>query len=332
MGLKLTAALIVTLAAPASAEILRIATWSPDLTRRGPGLLLHDMQRGDAQIDAAVQVIAAANADILLLTGFDWDHDGAALAGFLDLLSAAGAGYSHHVARQPNSGLQTGLDLDGDGRLGGGEDAQGYGRFTGVRGMVLLSRRPIQAIRDLTPMLWRDLPDHLMPEVTPEVAAVQRLSSTAHWDVGVKAGTGMLHLLTISATPPIFDGPEDRNGRRNHDEVALWLHEAPPERWVVMGKINLDPEIGEGRRGALSALLAQSNAPTPCDPDGDCVTVDWGPDRDGNPRRQRVDYLLPSSDMQVVETGILWPDDGPLRDAAKAASRHRLIWIDIDVP
>ena len=31
-----------------------------------------------------------------------------------------------------------------------------------------------------------------------------------------------LHLLAHHPTPPVFDGPEDRNGRRNHDEAALW--------------------------------------------------------------------------------------------------------------
>ena len=331
MGLKLAAALILALAPCAGAETLRLATWSPDLTRRGPGLLLQDMGREDAQIAAVVQVIAAADADVLLLTGFDWDFDGLALAGFLARLEEAGAPYPHHIALQPNSGMQTGLDLDGDGRLGGGEDAQGYGRFTGVRGMVLLSRRPLVLARDLTPMLWADLPGNLMPEAAPEVAAVQRLSSTAHWHVRVAAGAGMLDLLTLAATPPLF-GASDRNARRNHDEVALWLAEAPPARWVVMGRINLDPEQGPGRREALAALLARTADPQPQSTGGGPATVDWGPDRDGNPRRQRVDYLLPSADLTVLDAGVIWPDSGPMADTAATASRHRLVWIEIDIP
>lgn len=334
MGLKPALALILALAGPAGAEGLRLATWSPDLTRRGPGLLLQDLRKGEAQTAAAVQVIAAADADVLLLTGFDWDHEGAALAALLDRLAEAGAAYPHHVALQPNSGLRTGLDLDGDGRLGGGEDAQGYGRFTGVRGMVLLSRLPIAGVRDLTPMLWRDLPGNLMPEATPpEVAAVQRLSSTAHWDVTIALEAGPLHLLTISATPPIFDGPEDRNGRRNHDEVALWLAEAPADApWVVMGKINLDPAEDQGRPQALQALIARSTAPEPLDAEGERITVDWGPDRDGKPRRQRIDYLLPAPGLQVQAAGILWPGEGALAEAVASASRHRLVWMDISLP
>lgn len=331
MGLKLAAALILALAQGAGAETLRLATWSPDLTRRGPGLLLQDMGRDDAQIAAVVQVIAAANADILLLTGFDWDFDGLALAAFLARLEAADSAYPHHLALQPNSGLRTGLDLDGDGRLGGGEDAQGYGRFTGVRGMVLLSRRPLTVSRDLTGMLWADLPGNLMPEAAPEVVAVQRLSSTAHWHVQVPMGGEMLHLLTLSATPPLFDDT-GRNARRNHDELALWLTAAPPARWVVMGKVNLDPEQGPGRREALTALLARAADPRPQSPAGGLATVDWGPDPDGQPRRQRVDYLLPSPDLAVVDAGVIWPDAGPLAETVALASRHRLVWIEIDTP
>lgn len=332
MGLKLAAALALALAAPAGAEVLRLATYSPDLTRRGPGLLLQDLGRDDAQIAAVVQVIAEADADVLLLTGFDWDYDELALAALRARLEQAGIPYPHAIAAQPNSGLRSGLDLDGDGRPGGGEDAQGYGKFTGVHGMVLLSRRPLTLARDLTPLLWADLPGNLMPDTTPEVAAVQRLSSTAHWHVHVPVAGEILHLLTLSATPPLFDRHGDRNARRNHDEVALWLQAAPPARWVVMGKINLDPEQGPGRREALAALLARSPAPPPQGEAAGAATVDWGPDRDGNPRRQRVDYLLPSPDITVRDSGIIWPKEGPLAETAATASRHRLVWMDIEIP
>src|SRR5699024_8004864 len=126
----------------------------------------------------------------------DWDHDGLALTAFRRRLAEAGHDYPFAIAEQPNSGMQTGLDLDQDGRLGGREDAQGYGRFAGARGMALLSRRPVRLDRDLTAMLWRDLPDNLMPDAPDEVAAMQRLSSTAHWDVVVETGGADLHLLT----------------------------------------------------------------------------------------------------------------------------------------
>ncbi len=81
----------------------------------------------------------------------------------------------------------------------------------------------------LGPCCGRTLPGALLPEVdgkpfpSPQALAVQRLSSVGHWDVPVLLGAGKrLHLLAFAAGPPVFDGPEDRNGKRNHDEVAFW--------------------------------------------------------------------------------------------------------------
>ncbi|WP_338048836.1 endonuclease/exonuclease/phosphatase family protein [Paracoccus salipaludis] len=209
MGLRTALGLALALASgPALADPVRIATYSPDLSRDGPGLLLRDILSGrDEQVAAAVQVIAAADADVLLLTGFDWDGDGAALSAFADLLKAAGADYPHRHAGRPNSGMATGLDLDGDGRMGTGDDAQGFGLFSGQGGMALLSRLPLGEVTDHSALLWRDLPGNLMPAVPPEVAEVQRLSSTAHWEVPVTVGGATLTLLAWSATPPVFTDP-----------------------------------------------------------------------------------------------------------------------------
>ena len=44
MGLIRAGLLALALAAPASAETLRVATFSPELTRKGPGLLLRDIR------------------------------------------------------------------------------------------------------------------------------------------------------------------------------------------------------------------------------------------------------------------------------------------------
>jgi hypothetical protein len=64
--------------------------------------------------------------------------------------------------------MATGLDLDGDGRLGGAADAQGFGEFTGQGGMAILSRHPIGPVTDHSAFLWRDLPGQIMPELPPE--------------------------------------------------------------------------------------------------------------------------------------------------------------------
>jgi len=51
---------------------LRIATYNSDLSRKGPGLLLRDILRGeDAQIHAVMRVISSISPDVLLLQDFD---------------------------------------------------------------------------------------------------------------------------------------------------------------------------------------------------------------------------------------------------------------------
>ncbi|MFT4014134.1 MAG: endonuclease/exonuclease/phosphatase family protein [Paracoccus sp. (in: a-proteobacteria)] len=333
-------------AGTAPAGPLRIATFSPDLSRDGPGLLLRDLGREDAQIAAVIQVIARTRPDILLLTGLDWDHEGLALAALRQRLEQAAIPYDHAFAGPPNAGMPSGLDLDGDGRLGKARDRQGFGRFPGQGGMALLSRFPLAEIRDHSAFLWRDLPGHLMPPTPPEAAAIQRLSSVAHWDVTITAGTRPLHLLAMAATPPVFDGPEDRNGRRNHDELAFWLRHLPDAAFVLAGDLNLDPADGDGRPQALARLMDHVQDPRPAsegarqagslgvnaghrgDPALD--TADWPDDRP--PGNMRVDYLLPRKDLAVLGAGVFWPAEEPLATLARTASRHRLVWLDLDWP
>ena len=57
---------------------------------------------------------------------------------------------------------------------------------------------------------------------SPEELTVVRLSSKSHWDVPIDVGGGIVHVLASHPTPPVFDGPEDRNGLRNADEIRFW--------------------------------------------------------------------------------------------------------------
>ncbi len=78
-------------AQPLLAGAVRIATFNAELDRDGPGVLLRDILRGkDPQIASAVEVIAAAAPDILVLQRFDYDHELHALGAFADLLAAKG--------------------------------------------------------------------------------------------------------------------------------------------------------------------------------------------------------------------------------------------------
>lgn len=342
MGLKALVAALLVLAGVASAEPLRIATYDAGLSRKGPGLLLRDLGRDDAQIDAAVRVIAQVRPDILLLTGIDWDYDGLALTALRKRLAAAGVDYPHSFSARPNTGMPSGLDLDQDGRLGGPGDRQGFGFFTGQKGMAILSRYPIGPVTDYSAFLWRDLPGQIMPPTPPKVADAQRLSSVAHWDATVTVAGKPLRLLAMAASPPVFDGPEDRNGRRNHDELAFWQTHLPDQPFVLAGKLNLDPVDGNGRPQALAAILTRVTDTRPRSDGGAASTggvndrhkgdpaldtANWPQDRMGN---LRVDYVLPAKTLPVLGSGVFWPAGGELADTARTASVHRLVWVDLD--
>ena len=178
-------------------------------------------------------MITRTDPDILVLSDFDYDAELSALRAFADLLAETAAPYPYAFARRPNTGWATGLDMDGDGRLGGPCDSQGFGYFAGQGGLAVLSRFPIDEphLQDFSALLWRDFPEALLPThasgapfPSDAALAAQRLSTTAHWSLPVTLSSGPLTLLISQATPPVFDGAEDRNGKRNHDENALWLH------------------------------------------------------------------------------------------------------------
>ncbi|TQS70456.1 endonuclease/exonuclease/phosphatase family protein [Rhodobacteraceae bacterium] len=328
------------------ADKLRIGVYDPALSRDGPGLLYRDLMRGDdAQLLAGLEVIAATAPDVLLLLGLDWDGQALALRAYQQALSGLGLDLPYTYHEQPNTGLPTGFDIDGDGRLGQPRDAQGYGRFTGHGGMALLSRYQITAGTDLSSVLWRDVPGALWAGANlPEGASqVQRLSSVAHWDVVVRIKGRDLHFLAWSATPPVFDGPEDRNGRRNHDEALFWqsyLDTTGLTDFVLLGRANLDPERGQGRRSAMRRLLqdARIQDMSPRSSGGALVghpaaTADYPADGAGP---LRLDYILPAADITAYASGIVWPEtalDGQKDPPRKAAnSIHKMVWVDIAWP
>ena len=297
-----------------------------------------------------VAVLQALDADVLVLTGIDYDFGGEALAA-LNLRLGQGA-YPFVMALRPNSGVATGLDLDGNGQLGEPRDAQGYGRFAGQAAMAVLSRVPILTAqaRDFSGFLWRDLPGaDLPPDMSPDARAILRLSTSGHWEVPLDLGNGAtLRLLVWYAPPPVFDGPEDRNGRRNHDEAAFWLRlmdgdlpfPPPDDPFILLGQSNLDPLDGQGRRAAMQALLSHKALQDP-EPRGTSGRSD--PGQTGDPALDtalydgigglRVEVILPSASLNVSAAGMLSPPDGDQMAATlTTASRHWPIWVEITQP
>lgn len=283
-----------------------------------------------------LDVIAAARPDIVLLLDVDWDADGMALAALARGLEARGLSFPHALAPRPNAGRPSGFDLDGDGRTYRARDAMGYGRFTGDGGAALLSRHPLGAVRDLSGVLWAERADtgDLLPEGSE---AVVPLATVGQWIVPVEVEGTRLDLVTLAAGTPVFDGPEDRNGRRNAAELAFVAElAAGVAHPVVLGRANVDPADGEGDRAALRALLDHPMLQDPRprggggggaghagDPAFD--TAAWE-----GPGPLRVDYVLPPRDLAVVDAGVLWPAPGdPFAATVAAAGAGRLVWVDL---
>lgn len=303
------------------ADDLRLATWHVDLSLKGPGLLVRDLGKGS--FDTVLDQIAVVQPDVLVLTDIDYDYGMVTLGLMRDALGTRGLDLPYLFAQRPNTGMSTGLDLDGDGLLGGPRDAQGYGWFSGQGGQAVLSRYPISLVADFSTVLWRDAPDTAMRE-TDSGWDIQRLSTSAHWALRVDAPAGALDVLTLAATPPLFDGPEDRNGRRNRDEVLLWLHVLegrvagyqPTHPLVLVGNFNLDPDKGDGLRDTAQQVL---DHPALQDPLPGQPTVEWS-----GPGEMRVSYVLPSGDLTVTDAGITLPAEG--------GGPHRLVWVDVVLP
>ena len=367
------------LPAAARAEPVRIAVFNAGLSRGGPGLLLRDILKGDdPQVVATAAIIGAVRPDILLLLGFDHDVENRALTAFRSVLRADGVEYPHSYSPPQNAGLPSGLDLDGDERLRGPADAYGFGEFRGQGGMAILSRLPLDldAARDFSTVLWRDLavPDLPVkadggPFPSAQAQAAMRLSSSGHWDVPVTLPDGRsIHLLASYSSPPVFDGPEDMNGRRNRDELRFWeqyLNGNPFTTargrtvsfaggpFILLAGLNTDPVDGDGARAKLRELLARGLFRDPApeslggvaasarqgginlkqrgDPARD--TADWRDDP--GPGNLRVDYVLPSPALRLRAAGVFWPapdqEHGDLVERSQSLGiRHRLVWADVD--
>lgn len=248
--------------AAAAPEQVRFATFNASLNRVAEGELVADLSTPeDEQARNVAETIQRVAPDVVLINEFDYAPGAVDL--FRDNYLEVGQNgadpvhYPYAFVAPSNTGVPSGHDLNNDGRVGGGDDALGFGLFPGQYGMVVYSKHPIDVagVRTFRQFLWRDMPGALLPDdpATPppadwydaEEQAVLRLSSKSHWDLPIRVGDRTVHFLTSHPTPPTFDGVEDRNGRRNHDEIRFWADYVGGP--ATGGYIYDD----EGRRGGL---------------------------------------------------------------------------------
>lgn len=370
-------------AAPAQ---LRVASFNASLYRQDAGQLAEDLSGGeDAQARDVAAVLQRVRPDVVLVNEFDWDADGTSAQLFREEYLAVAQGdqepieYPYIYVADTNTGLHSGVDLNQDGRAVSepgsqayGNDAFGYGTFHGQYGMVIYSRYPIaeDEVRTFQSFLWKDMPGNLLPTdfYSDAAADVFRLSSKNHVDVPVEVDGHTVHLLASHPTPPSFDGDEDRNGRRNHDEIRFWLDYVTggeqagyiyddaggqgglsgDAAFVVVGDLNSDPKDGDSRRQAIIDLLASARTTDtePSSAGGEQAAETDGrvnAQHDGNPALDtadfsdtrvgnlRVDYAVPSSNMTVDASGVFWPAPGEPGAELADVSDHHLVWVDVTV-
>jgi len=264
---------------------VRIASFNAAMNRKEPTAMLAELRAGSEQARKIAEVVQRADIDVLLLCELDRDEGEEAARVFAkDYLAVSQNGqkpidFAHVLFAASNTGEPSGRDLDRDGKSDGPGDAYGYGKFRGQYAMALLSRHPIRsdAVRTFRMLPWSAMPNALRPAGywSDEDWNALRLSSKSHWDVPVRIAGRDVHMLCSHPTPPAFDGAEDRNGCRNHDEIRFWLDYLTPERsqwivddqgargglaadshFVVLGDLNCDPIDGDSKRDALLQLLA----------------------------------------------------------------------------
>ena len=321
------------------------------------------------QINNIAEIIQRVRPDILLLNEFDYienPDDGIRLFmhRYLEVPQNGQSPikYPYVYLAPVNTGIETPIN-DDSARL----THYGFGRYPGQYGMLLLSMYPIVEgqIRTFQHFLWKDMPANLMPEEAgsswyqEREVEIMRLSSKSHWDIPVNICGQYLNILASHPTPPVFDGPEDRNGRRNHDEIRFWKDYIQGDKnsyhyddngvtggivldrpFVILGDLNASDVDGDAYPGAIKQLLESEQvnhyaAPRseggklnmPDSEHADNHTAAWG---------MRADYVLPSMDLSVIESGVFWPK--PDEDTARlvadrsASSDHRMVWVVVDFP
>lgn len=372
---------------------IRIATFNMALNRKTDGELRTGLQAGDSQARKIAAIVQWVSPDVLLANEVDFDGGDAATLlrekylndeAILKQRKDPWRPYSFQFVAPVNTGVPSNLDINGDGETSGPEDAWGFGVFPGQYGMVVYSRFPIQQEQAKTfqKFLWKDLPNALRPGTGDRNTASWkpyhsdavwnqlRLSSKSHWVVPIAIGNKTLQVLAAHPTPPVFDGPEDRNGCRNNDEIRF-LHDIASNAeylvddqgkkggaisefpFVILGDLNADPTDGSGNVSAIQQLLQspliqsdfipssrggaeasqlqkRANLQQKGNPE-----YDTGDFNDREPGNLRVDFVLPSRSLKITGGGVFWPTE----DERKAlelditdASDHHLVWLDVQLP
>ncbi|ALQ08132.1 endonuclease [Pseudoalteromonas sp. Bsw20308] len=363
-----------------ASDSLRVATFnvSMDATNHTPkgeqvksDALVNSLKANHQQIKNIAEIIQRVRPDIILLNEFDYIPKEQGIEYFnqyylnVSQQKQAAINYPYSYIAPVNTGLATEFDLDNDGKKNGVMgDAQGFGFFEGHYGMAILSKYPIDfdKVRTLQTFKYKDMPNAQMP-VMPKTGEnwynaqewqALRLSSKSFWDLPISVNDKTIHVIASHPTPPVFDGEEDRNGKRNHDEVRLiadyvsnakYIYDDKGEkgglkarsRFVILGDLNAAPEGDKARTNTTDQLLKNPliNAHFVPKSEGakEQYDVPYAQNYSAN-WQARVDYVLPSNyGLKIKDGGVFWPtktsNEYRLIKDRNASSDHRLVWLDL---
>ena len=360
-------------------DTLRFASYNVSMYGNSEGEILNQLENATQQINLRrlAAVIKEVRPDVLVLMEIDYNSNGEVLSQFndkllkVDLDNFEGIDYPYLYQIETNTGTISEIDIDGNGNISLPNDAYGFGNYPGQYASAILSKFPINvgAARSFQKYLWKDMPDASLPinsdgssYYSDEVLNVFRLSSKNHIDLPLQISEEkMIHALISHPTPPVFDGTEDRNGKRNHDEIKLWSDYLSNESYlvddqgvsgglnsnesfIVFGDLNADPEDGDSYKNAISLLLNHDRVNQTVS-NGTLIPRSNGgaehnqssgdsgdPSFDTSFFGLRIDYVLPSADLEAIASGVFWPSSTEenyelIKD--KAASDHLMVWVDL---
>lgn len=335
---------------------VRFATFNVKLHGDREGEIVERLASGEDRIARlTAEIVRAYRPDVLLIQELDRDDDGEALRLYTERFLAGDladapppVAYPHTALLPTNTGVASGIDLDGNGDVGEsgrsyGNDAFGFGEYPGQYAFSVASRFPIGEVRTFSEFLWRDMPGNRMGDLVPEAAQeVRRLSSKTHALVPININGTTVTLVASHPTPPAF---ADVNVPRNADEIRL-VHDLldartsqyatddagvsgglePWSLFVVAGDLNSDPVRGSSEKEAIRALLEDPRLTDPqqMSDEGQLATAEFS-----SGFRLRVDYVVPSAELEVVGSGVHWPK---VDDTIAQGSDHRLVYVDVRLP
>ncbi len=350
--------------------------------------------------------------DILLLCEFDHQADDRGYSS-IDLFLSEYCGteqlgqkaidYPYRYLAPSNTGTTLATALTGKSEPRLPEDGVGFGCYPGHFNFVLLSKYPIKEdeVMSWRQLAWANKEDHSMPSnyYVEAIANELKLSSKNHIKLPLDINGQQLNLVYCHPTPPVFDGEEQRNFRRNSDEIKLLVdildnadylrqyeqeqvgyieiiedennrypskhNEKKPQPdlvdgpFVILGDLNNDVLDGDGDKAAMTRLLKHSRIHHEC-ANGrlrpksrggffyHLVLKRRGIERKGKPaywthlNGLRLDYVLPSAELHVVNSGVFWPEkkelyrewleDSKHRQKEAAYTDHRMVWVDVVMP